>query len=211
MRSLALLGVLGVAVSSLVLACGGKGSTGFDEDSGANPDGSVPDEGGIIVTGDGGSEGGACGYACSPDLHTVLDCNGKTIATCPDTQGCDPNTGTCVAACDSAKANRGSVGCEFYAVGPNQVGGCFAIYVANTWSSAVSITSTFQGNNLPVANFARIPQGNGASITYSPLPNGNQLPAGQVAILFVGTGCPGGGSPGVPPGRLGPALPAPCG
>ena len=200
MRSLALLGVLGVAVSSLVLACGGKGSTGFDEDSGANPDGSVPDEGGIIVTGDGGSEGGACGYACSPDLHTVLDCNGKTIATCPDTQGCDPNTGTCVAACDSAKANRGSVGCEFYAVGPNQVGGCFAIYVANTWSSAVSITSTFQGNNLPVANFARIPQGNGASITYSPLPNGNQLPAGQVAILFVGTGCPGGvTNPGATP------------
>src|SRR5204863_1366216 len=135
------------------------------------------DEGGIIMTGDSGADGPTCDYRCSADLHSVVDCNGQMVTTCSDTMGCDPKSGGCIPACDSAKANRGSVGCEFYALPPNQNGGCFAVYLANTWSSAVTPTVSYMNQNLPIGGFARIPSGNGAAITLNPLPNG-QIPAG---------------------------------
>ncbi|CAN5172026.1 hypothetical protein BH09MYX1_BH09MYX1_08820 [soil metagenome] len=133
-----------------------------------------------------------CPLRCSSDLHNVLDCNGVVRTTCADTDGCDPDTGQCIAACDSAKANKGSIGCDFYGVAPG-AGSCFAIFVANTWSVPITITADYDGVPLSIPTIARIPSGNGSGITYAPLPNG-QLPVGQVAILFVaGSGCPAGG------------------
>jgi hypothetical protein len=192
-RTLAWLGFVSL-LGCGTLGCGSKGNS-FENDGSADDDGGNADEGGIIMTGDSGSDGPGCDYRCSADLHSVIDCNGKVVNTCTDTQGCDPTSGGCVPACESAKKNRGSVGCEFYALPPNQgYGSCFAVYVANTWSSPVTLTANYQNQNLPVGNFARIPSGNGASITYNPLPNG-QLPAGQVAILFMRGSCPGGTTP----------------
>ena len=68
---------------------------------------------------------------------------------------------------------------------------CFAAFVANTWNSPVKINVEFNGATLPVANFARIPQGTGSAITYAPYNAQTGLPAGQVAILFLGGNGPG--------------------
>ncbi|MEP7119918.1 MAG: IgGFc-binding protein [Byssovorax sp.] len=142
--------------------------------------------GAIFTTGNGTGVGGGCATHCSSDLHAVLDCNGGTVSTCPPDQGCGPNG--CVPACESAKSNKGSIGCDYYSVDPDIIsaaaGSCFAAYIANTWTSPVSITVDRAGQSLDVSSFARIPSGAGQAITYSTLPGG-KLPPGQVAILFL--------------------------
>lgn len=124
---------------------------------------------------------------CSGDLHSVLDCDNNVIATCPDDQGCGAG-GQCVPACQSAADNKSTVGCDYYSVDlafeGEADGACLAAYVANTWTTDVTLGVTYKGKSLPVANFARLPVGSGASLTYQNLPNG-KLPAGKVAILFL--------------------------
>lgn len=188
---------MGVAA---LLGCGSKGSK-FDADGSTDDDGSV-DEGGIIVT-DGGTEGGACDLTCSSDLHNVIDCNGTTVMACPPDQGCGAG-GMCVPACESAKANKSTIGCDYWMWPPEIIsagtGACFAAFVANTWTENVTITLDRANQSLPVMGATRIPTGSGQAITYTPLPN-NQLPPGQVAIVFVSrsgnilTSCPQGVTP----------------
>jgi hypothetical protein len=118
----------------------------------------------------------------------VLDCDDGVLQVCPADQGCSPD-GTCVAPCDSAAANKSTIGCDYYSVIPGAWsyvtwGQCFAAYVANTWSSPVTVTAEYAGKALNVASLARIPMGSGSSLTYAPLPNG-QIPPGQVAIMFL--------------------------
>jgi IgGFc binding protein len=156
--------------------------------------------GNTFATGSG--SGGACAAHCSSDLHSLLDCNNNVISMCSGDQGC--GTSGCVSACESAKLNKSSIGCDYYSVDPDIIadaaGSCFAAYIANTWTSPVTITVDRNGQTLDATSFARIPSGNGKGLTYAPLPNG-QLPPGQVAILFLArfgstlVGCP----PGVPP------------
>jgi hypothetical protein len=153
----------------------------------------------------------ACsGTHCSSDLRSLVDCDGNALMTCPPDQGCQ-GTG-CVDACQAASDSRGSIGCEFYAVDPDiytgdgAAGGCFAAFVANTWDTPVSLEVEYDGAPLDPSVFARIPVGSGASIQYQPLPGG-QIPAGQVAILFLNrfgtnpvglvTDCPAGITPAV--------------
>jgi hypothetical protein len=129
---------------------------------------------------------------CSSDLHRVIDCDGTTLMTCPDDQGCDPVTGGCIPACDSARANQSTIGCEYYGVQPDgtppagnvDTQGCYAMFVANTWSTPASIAVDRDGASYDLAAFARIPEGSGSSITYEPLVDG-KIPPGQVAILFL--------------------------
>ena len=172
---------LACALALVLLGCGSKKfqDDGGDMDATVEPDGMEFDFDG------GGGEGGMCGpdagIQCSGDLHSVLDCDGKVIMTCPGNLAC--SGGQCINACDAAKANKTSVGCEYYSFRTNS-GGCYAIFLANTWNSAVTITADFNGQNLTVPTFARIPKGNGASITYQALPNG-KLPPDEVAILFI--------------------------
>lgn len=147
-----------------------------------------------------------CDVHCSADLHTVLDCDDKLIETCSQTQGCAK--GGCVAACESAKANNSNLGCDYYAGAPdipdegNTRGACFAAFVANTWSTPITIAVERGGKALDVKTFARIPSGVGQNMSYSALPNG-QLPPGQVAILFLASmdgalaQCPPGIAPAV--------------
>ena len=173
---------------AIVLAsCGNTGPSGFDPNADGGGDAS-DDSIDPFKTDTGGGDAGVCATnSCSSDLHSVLDCNGNVLTTCPDDQGCGVG-GVCVPACNSARDNKSSIGCDYYSVDPDIIsagaGGCFAAYIANTWTSPVTITVERNGQSLNVANFARIPSGNGQSLTYTPLPGG-QLPAGQVAIVFL--------------------------
>src|SRR5690349_3446589 len=91
---------------------------------------------------DAGSNGSGCENTCSSDLHSVIDCNGNIVSTCPADQGCANQT--CLPACDAAAADKSSIGCDYYAVDPDiifeGVGGCFAAYIANTWGSPIAIS-----------------------------------------------------------------------
>ncbi len=124
---------------------------------------------------------------CSADLHDVLDDQGNVVKTCPPDQGCGPN-GTCVAACDSAVDNKSTIGCEYYSVDPDLVkpaqGACFAAYIANTWTTPISINVDRGGTVLDTSTFAMLPSGTGENLTYAPLTQ-NQLQPGEVAILFL--------------------------
>jgi hypothetical protein len=155
----------------------------------------------------GGTDVGSnsCGAnMCSADLHSVLDCNGNLVSMCAADQGC--SSGVCVPACQAAADDKSSIGCDYYAVDPDiitvGVGACFAAYIANTWGAPVSITVERGGTQLPSDGFARVPTGQGRSITYAPL-TGGMLQPNQVAILFLArygeglTSCPTGVTPAV--------------
>jgi hypothetical protein len=153
---------------------------------------------------DSSSNDGNCSLHCSSDLHDVLDCNDKVVTTCGPDQGCGGSG--CVSACDAAKANKSSVGCDYYSIDPDIIpegtGACFAAYIANTWNAPVSLNVTWGTQTINVGQIARKPSGNGQALTYAPLTNG-QLQPGEVAILFLArygsvlTSCPSGITPGV--------------
>src|SRR5437016_349148 len=48
---------------------------------------------------------------CSADLHDVIDCQGNVVFTCPSDQGCFK--GVCEPACDAARDNKSTVGCDY--------------------------------------------------------------------------------------------------
>jgi hypothetical protein len=185
MRAFVTAAAFGAAVIAMGAGsgCGGGDRGGFVEDPPAQ-------SGGASDAGGGGfgdvEQLPGCDFKCSTDLHHVVDCNGARIKTCGDDEGCGAG-GKCVPACDAAKANRSTRGCEYYSVHPDvsieTVGACFAAIVANTWTKPVAIEVQRAGQPLDVSRFARIPSGGGASIKYDPLPGG-LLPPGQVAVLF---------------------------
>jgi len=187
--------VLTVSAAAIAVGCGsspkpsnfesGDGDASVSTDAGLGND----DVGAIVP--DGSGDGNAsCGMHCTADLHSVVDCNNNLIRTCDADKACGAN-GDCVAPCDGAKANKSSIGCDYYSVDPDMIqegqGACFAAYIANTWTTPITITVERNGQSLDVSRFARVPSGSGKNITYAPLPN-NQLPAGQVAILFLAHG-----------------------
>src|SRR3569623_3144056 len=147
-----------------------------------------PDRRGGNGNGDDGDGGGSsCARnLCSADLHDVVDCDGNVIQECDATTGCAG--GACVDPCLAAAANTSSVGCDYYSVNPDSYltanGGCFAAYVANTWTPPVSLNVEYNGAALPIAGFARIPTGQGGGVTYTPQ-MGGMLPPNQVAILLL--------------------------
>jgi hypothetical protein len=143
---------------------------------------------------------------CSSDLHSIVDCNThQVIKTCPANTGCNPN-GQCVAPCDSAATNHSSVGCEYYAINPdafspnadapspssNHAGGCFVVFVANTWTSAVTLGAEFDGQSLDLTQSAYLPQGSGSALSYMPLAGG-VLAENQIAIVFLAQHAGSGG------------------
>ncbi len=173
-----------VIASLVMIAC--SSSKGFNDDGGAGDSGTDSP----ILLGDASFPDTAPPpqvINCSPDLHDVLDDQGNVVKTCPPDQGCGPN-GTCVAACDSAIDNKSTIGCEYFSVDPDLIkpaqGACFAAFVANTWTTPVTLTVDRDGTQLDATQFARLPSGTGKNITYTPLTNG-QIQPGEVAILFL--------------------------
>jgi hypothetical protein len=172
----------------VIAACGPSARTGADD----GDDGS----------GDGGSGSGGCPLTCSSDLHDVVDCHGTVVTTCTGDTAC--GGGVCMSPCDAAAQNQSSIGCDYFAVDPDVIvtrrGACFAAYVANTWTTPVTIEVERDGQSLPIDAFSRIPSGQGQGMSYVPLVNG-ELAAGQVAILFLasfgGQACPSGVTPAI--------------
>lgn len=177
--------------STFTAGSGGSGAHGASSATSATGgSGGEPN----LTVGSGQAGGPPCDVHCSPDLHQVLDCDDNVITTCPDTQGCGP-MGTCIEPCASAEANASTIGCDFYAVVPAPEyatqGSCFAVALANTWTTPITLQAEYGGQPLSVAGMARTPVGSGASLTYQPLSNG-QLGPGEVALLFLAQ-APGGG------------------
>lgn len=192
----ALSGTLAALALVAVVACsasGAKSDHGTSGGAGGSSATGGSSSGGIgAAAGSGGfgafSNAGTCtGPHCSSDLHTYVDCDGNVLKTCPSDEGCVPG-GKCVKACDSAVANKSTFGCDYYVAEPDVAlgitGACFAAYVVNTWNSPVNVLVEYGGKQYDVSQFGYIPKGTGASITYTPL-QGNAIPAGQVAILFL--------------------------
>lgn len=155
-------------------AGGGPGSTG----TGAGGAGGA---GGISIMTDGG-----CGPSCSADLRDVLACDGSVAKTCGPDEACQ--NGACVGdPCGVAAAAKTSYGCDFWAMSLINfpAGACWATYIANVWPVPVKIDVEFDGMTLPVAQFARIPTGQGASLTYAPYDDAVGLGPGEVAVLFM--------------------------
>ncbi len=154
---------------------GGQGATGT-----ATGTGTGTNVGGVIIDPDSGPP---CEVHCSADLHQLIDCNGVVVMECPDDQGCSPS-GTCVPACQAAADNESTFGCDFYSVTPAVIaesrGSCFAVMIANTWTSPVSIEAEYNGQVIDTASYTYVPQG----ASYQPL-SGGQLEPGELGILFL--------------------------
>lgn len=125
---------------------------------------------------------------CSDDKMSVIDCNGNATA-CPPEQGC--SNGVCMAACEAAEKNHSSIGCDYYGVDMDAAAGppqdaCYTVFVANTSQGQAHMNISFNGSYLNLAQFAKIPQGQGQSLTYGPYDPSVGLAPGQVAIVFLG-------------------------
>lgn len=187
--------VLLCSIGMLGQAAAGCSAGTTDDGGGSSSTGTKAGQTGSFATGTSTFSSGTAGdcsgnYSCSADLHNVL-CDGNVVQTCPADQGCAE--GGCVAACDSAKANKSSVGCDYYDANPDgfwDIGACFATFVANTWTTPAKLSVEWQGAQVDVSNFARIPVGSGTALTYQPLTNG-ELQPGQIAILFLAQFNPG--------------------
>ena len=184
------------AFGALLLAagCGSNAKNGFNPPTdgglvgdGGSGSGSGSSSGGL--TGDGSTAVQCNGPHCSSDLRSLVDCEGNVLKTCPSNEGCSGMT--CVPACQAAKDNKSSLGCEYYAVDPDVqtgpgggAGGCLAAYIANTWDTPVTLTMDYGGTSYDPSKFAYIPTGSGPNIQYAPIANAT-IPAGEVAILFL--------------------------
>ncbi len=181
----------GLDASGGAAGSGGSGGTGAtDASSEAEVDASVD---AFDAAGDAGEAGDAaveaprCDPFCSPDFRSVLDCHGEPSVVCGATDLCDVSLAACRPACAAVVADHLSSGCEYYATNMDNyvASACFAVYVANTWSSAAHLQVEYAGQALDLAAFARIPAGSGSSMTYTPIDPVAGLAPGEVAILFL--------------------------
>src|ERR1700679_2257182 len=154
------LGLVAVAIAALPGACGGApANRSAASSAGAGGRSSTgTGMGGGLGLGTGGA-GGAGALGCSGDLLSVVDAQGTVVATCPADQGCA--AGACVPACQAAAVSKGNVGCDFLVPTPPSyppaVPPCFAVFIANGWPGAASLTVTFGGTSYDVTQFGRIP------------------------------------------------------
>lgn len=127
-----------------------------------------------------------CGIHCSRDLKQVLDsCEGEAVKEqCNADQGCA--NGACVDACTSAAVNKGSPGCEFWTLPPDDdsAGGqCFAALIANTWDRAVELSADFDGAPLDISQAVYTVTRDADNAIYTKLDG--PVPPGQVAVVFL--------------------------
>ena len=177
--------------------CASERSLGT-ENADAGGDGSAPDAPNFAD--------GSCAASCSSDLHSIVDCGGNVVQTCPPDQGC--SGGVCVSACQAAVDAQSAVGCDFYAQVadlPNtESGDCFAAFIDNTWNAPITLAVDIAGQQFTdLTGAARVAHGAGPSLTYAPLggTNGNTLDPNQTAIVFLSqdpsapAACPAGVTP----------------
>ena len=193
-------GVRGLVVGT-ALACGcalgggdtaapparGDGGAANGSDSGTSADA-------IGSFGDAAQGCGASNLTCSSDLKEVVTSDGAVAQTCAADEACE--CGACTHdVCGAARQAKSTYGCDFYTMNldtevGDASGGCYAAFVANTWTTPIHLAVERAGKALDVAQFARLPQGKGGSIAYLPYDPGAGLAPGQVAILFLAHGTP---------------------
>ena len=121
---------------------------------------------------------------CSPDLSAVIECDG-TPTPCGAGLGCV--AGSCIPACEAARTEQSTVGCEYYPVVPSIVnvsaGSCYAVLLANVWNSPAELKLAW-GDQKISTSYVRIPRKVGNGFSYDLLPDG-KLPPGQLAIAFL--------------------------
>jgi hypothetical protein len=96
----------------------------------------------------------------------------------------------CSTSCQAANDNHSSVGCEYYAVDMDGASGppydaCYAVFVANVSTSPVHMNVDRGGQQIDLAQFAKLPQGSGQHLTYGSFDPNAGLAPGAVAILFL--------------------------
>lgn len=192
--SLAFVATLGFASFAVFASCKGSSGGGFGDEG---KDGSTVQPGpdaDLLGTADAANPG--CKAQCSSDLHALVDCNGRTLSTCPPDQGCGAD-GKCVAACDAAANAKSSVGCDYYVYPPPFFSGstsCTGAFIANTWGSPVKVTLERGAQTYDASLVGYLPTGTGSAITYKPL-TGSVIPPGAVALVLLnreGGACPSG-------------------
>lgn len=202
-KKLGKLGIVG-GIGALVVACsaasgGGGSGVGGAPGSGASAgQGALGGGGGgssasggsggsLVIDGGESDSGGQKCLPCSEDYTEVLNCDGSVKETCPSNQLC--GLGKCMDPCEAAAANKTTVGCDYYAVALDAMGGgfggCFVAFVANTWNGPVHLEAAFGSTSIDLAKHAAIPKGTGTNISYQPYDPTAGLPAGEVAILFL--------------------------
>ena len=132
---------------------------------------------------------GECPSACSLDGRAIVDCKGEVLTACAVDSSCFQ--ASCIDACVAAKAAQSSIGCEYFAAKPQARNAyfygydasCYAVLVANTWDSPVTLTVEYDGQPINSSYF-RIPRGSGKDLRYELLPEG-KLPKDELAVLFL--------------------------
>lgn len=178
-------GALGVSCSDqtgyALTGGGGTGGTTTSTTTTAASTSTTAGVGGIDI------DGGGCEKTCSNDLKKVVDCHGDVVTECKSDQGCT-NAGCIDDPCKAAELSKSSYGCDYWAIKTGlqakAEGACFAAFVANTWTTPVKLDVEYDGKPL-MGDFAYIPKGQGAAITYEPYDKVNGLGVGEVAILFL--------------------------
>lgn len=196
---LAAVGGLALAVSGVACPAGENNSfTG----GGGHGTGTSTGTGGTNLgfdAGTGAADAAPPCFPCSADLKSITDCDGNVLQTCQNGQACAG--GVCVDdACDAAKQSKSSVGCEYWSLNLDSImpGACFAAYVTNTWTTPIKIEVDYDGQELPVDKFVKIPAGQGSQLTYTDYDPAAGLAPGAVAILFLSQSV---GQPGPPLGQ----------
>lgn len=174
--SIGTLGLLGAAFLA-PLACGNDA-----RDSSFNSDPPIGGDGGF-------AEQPECGYRCSRDLKKVLKgCVGQSEfvqAECGPGLGCGVDT--CIDACSSAALSKGSIGCGFWTVPPDDAqygaGACYAAMIANTWDQPATITADYGPDALDISQSIYTVSRTSGDPVYTKLEG--PLPPGQVALVFL--------------------------
>jgi len=125
--------------------------------------------------------------ACNADNTAVIDCDGSVWECAPD-ESC--SSGSCMDPCTAAEENHSSVGCDYYAVDMDAAQGppmdaCFTVFVTNTSRANVHMNVEWNGAAVNLAQFAKLPIGQGSSLTYGAYDPVAGLPPGKVAVLFM--------------------------
>ncbi|AKU98406.1 hypothetical protein AKJ09_05070 [Labilithrix luteola] len=126
------------------------------------------------------------GLRCSRDLKRVVDgCTEAVVEECGPEKGCAK--GACVDPCIAAEVAKGSAGCSFFTLPPDDptygAGSCFAAMVANTWDLPVTITAEYGAAPLDLSQSLFTAEMNGTDVKYTKLDG--PLPPGQVALVFL--------------------------
>ncbi len=126
------------------------------------------------------------GLRCSRDLKSVVDgCTDEVVEVCSPDTGCA--SGACVDPCQAAEVAKGSTGCSFWTLPPDEPdygpGSCFAAMIANTWDLPVTITAEHGTAPLDLRDSLFTVEMIGTNPKYTKLEG--PLPPGQVAVVFL--------------------------